>query len=168
MTSVELLFDAELERAVQDEWLLLEAAGVPNQSRHAGASNRPHVTLIWAESGVTPMPLPSPSLPLGVRLGAPILFGAGRRGVVLARLVVPSAGLLRLQSAIHDQQGSATGIASTTEPRAWTPHVTLSRAVPLDQLAVALGVLDLRRDLVGDAVAARHWDAPTATVTPLV
>jgi len=170
MTSIELLFDDELERAVVDEWHQLEAAGVPNQSRHTGATNRPHLTLIWADEGIPPAELPvglAAKLPLEVRLGAPILFGAGKRGVILARLVVPTRELLELHSAVHTQHRAATGIAPKTLPGQWTPHVTLSRGVPLDQLADALSAIDPRAALTGHLVSARHWDARTSTVTSL-
>lgn len=165
MTSIELLLDEELEHAVLGEWWRLEDAGIPNQSRHTGTSNRPHLTLLWADAGVTPAKLEGVTLPVGLRLGAPILFGAGRKGVILARLVIPSVELLELHRAVHVQHSEATGIAPKTLPGAWTPHVTLSRGIPMDQLVAALETLDTRAVLTGEAIAARHWDATTAAVT---
>ncbi|MFB2583683.1 2'-5' RNA ligase family protein [Herbiconiux liukaitaii] len=114
-------------------------------------------------------------LPLAVALGAPLLFGAGDRRV-LARSVVPSAGLLRLHAAIHSLVGPGDD-APHTRPGEWTPHVTLARRLRLETLPQALTLLDAApagadADSNADegdatATAARHWDSDTATATTL-
>ncbi|MFB2582802.1 2'-5' RNA ligase family protein [Herbiconiux sp. P15] len=116
-------------------------------------------------------------LPLAVALGAPLLFGAGDRRV-LARSVVPSAGLLRLHAAIHSLVGPGDD-APHTRPGEWTPHVTLARRLRLETLPQALTLLDAAPSGPGadadsnaeegdaTATAARHWDSATATATTL-
>ena len=46
--SVELLLDPPSELVLLEDWAVLEAAGLPNQSRHLSFSNSPHVTLAAA------------------------------------------------------------------------------------------------------------------------
>src|SRR6476619_5539259 len=101
MHSVEAVLDDDTDRQVRAHWHDLALAGLPSQARHTGESNRPHVTLALSATisaeverrlvGVTV------GLPMPVVLGGLLIFGA--RLFVLARLVLPSAGLLELQSA---------------------------------------------------------------------
>src|SRR3954468_19046065 len=102
--SVELLFDAETEAALRRAWDALADAGLPSQARHTAPSNRPHVTLAVADSIAAAvdddLTALADQLPLHCVVGAPLLFGAGR--FTLARLIVPSAELLSLQSRVHD------------------------------------------------------------------
>lgn len=103
-TSIELLLDAAAEAQVRAEWDLLAAGGMSSMAGHEAASNRPHVTLL-ARSAPVRHPLRVASgLPLPLTLGAPLLFGDGDRRV-LARSIVPSAGLLALQRAVLDAVG---------------------------------------------------------------
>ena len=77
-------------------------AGLPSQARHTGASNRPHITLALTDTITDDVERrladAASRLPIPVALGALLIFGARR--FVLARLVVPSAGLLDLQAGV--------------------------------------------------------------------
>ncbi|HEX2810439.1 MAG TPA: 2'-5' RNA ligase family protein [Kineosporiaceae bacterium] len=165
--SVELLLDDELDAAVRAQWQALADAGLPSQARHTGSSNRPHVTL-----AVTATTWPEPvearlsdaaasGLPLRVRLGGLIVFGHGPRHV-LARLIVPSSGLLALHAAICDVVADAPGGVAHTGPGEWTPHVTLARQLTVRQFPTALaslaGPAARPREPEGVAVAVRRWD----------
>jgi len=162
--SVELVLDDDADSAVQGQWQRLRDAGLPSQALHTGASNRPHVTLAARGSMpdgvdgalarvVKPLPLP---LVLGGLLCLP-----GRR-CVLARLVVPSAALLRVQAevqAVLDDTGAGWSAGGHFGPGRWTPHVTLARGLTGEQLATAVAVLSPSSpDLVATAPAVRRWD----------
>ena len=146
------------------EWEALAAAGLSSLAAHTEASNRPHITLLvrselaaFDPAAITARP------PWEVRLGAPVLFGAGDRRV-LARSVVPSRELLALHEAVHGAAGAGDD-APHTAPGAWTPHVTLARRVRTADLERALGTVG--GDLRGTARAVRRWDAAARTVTAL-
>lgn len=169
MDSIELLLDGASERFILGDWDALQDAGLPSRAAHTSPSNRPHITLVAAPAlsdgqddqlaGAFPLPLP-------LRFDGFVLFDAGRRGYVLARQVVCSAGLLQLHSSAHAAAGKIDSLASTTLPDAWVPHVTLANAIPADRLAEALGVL--RSSMPeGRAVAARRWDSRARTVAAL-
>ncbi|NQX35156.1 2'-5' RNA ligase family protein [Herbiconiux sp. VKM Ac-2851] len=192
VVSVEAVFGAAVEAAVRAEWEALAAAGMSSLAGHTSASNAPHLTLAVrpAEGGFGPFALPGEvavALPLPVVLGAPMLFGAGERRV-LVRSVLPSAGLLALHAAVHAHlaagaraetaAGAGAGVdagagtdgggvqdALHTRPGEWTPHVTLARRIRLEQVPAALALLG--GDIAGEIVGLRHWNAETATVTPL-
>jgi hypothetical protein len=161
--SVELLFDGETDAALRRGWDALAQAGLPSQARHTGASNRPHVTLTVADAiadavddALTAL---SDLLPLDCVMGAPLVFGAGR--FTLARLVVPSAGLLDLQERVHRicLPQMSPGPAPHTHPGRWTPHATLGRRISAAQLGQAVDVLpDSGADLTGRFVGLRRWD----------
>jgi hypothetical protein len=51
-----------------------------------------------------------------------------------------------------------TGPLPHSEPGRWTPHVTLARRVPGDQLQSALALKSVGRELSATAVGLRHWD----------
>ena len=175
--SVELVLDPVLEDRVRAQWRVLMAADLPSQGRHTGPTNRPHVTLTVAQ-GVGPeheqrlveAVAAGPRLPLAVRLGGLVLLGAHKH--VLARLVVPSADLLRLQSAVHASWGDALHVPQHLAPGAWTPHVTL--AMHLTDTQVGQALTALRRmpeagpgsgpDDDGEAVAVRRWDSTARAV----
>jgi hypothetical protein len=160
--SVELLFDPDTEAAIRSSWDDLTEAGVRSQSAHTAPSNRPHVTVAVAETmDVTVHDALRPlvrHLPLRCTVGAPMLFG--RRDFTLARLIVPSAGLLSLHAEVLDAclPHMPNGPLPHSEPGHWTPHVTLARRVPAEQLHAALGVKRLGRDLSATFVRLRHWD----------
>ena len=167
--TVELVIDEETDSAVRRGWDVLAAAGLPSQARHIGATNRPHVTL--AVAARIPAAVESrladavAGLPISVRLGALMCF-AGHRWV-LARLVVPSADLLRLHAAVANVVRGCPGLSPQLFPDRWTPHVTIARGLTADQVGVALGLLGHRAELVGEAVAARRYDGERRVDWPL-
>ena len=156
--SVELLLDDALDGTVRGQWAALLDAGLPSQGRHAGPSNRPHVTLALAHSLSDPTALAGAvvALPTAVTLGGFVVFGRSR--FVLARLVVASPALLRLQSSVR------AALADPVDPRGsfaegrWTGHVTLAKRLTSSQLGTALDVLGGARDVDGALVRARTWD----------
>lgn len=161
--SVELLFDVETEAALRRAWDALARAGLPSQARVTAPSNRPHVTLVVADSiaaaGDDELTALADLLPLDCVIGAPLLFGAGR--FTLARLIVPSADLLDLQAQVHDicLPHMSPGPAPHTVPGRWTPHATLARRVDAAQLGGAVDVIpEFGTDVVGRFVALRRWD----------
>lgn len=160
--SVELLFDPDTDAVIRKSWDDLTEAGVRSQAAHTAPSNRPHVTLAVAESmdesvhdALRPL---SGRLPLPCTVGAPMLFG--RRDFTLVRLVVPSAELLSLHAEVLDAclPHMPNGPLPHSDPGQWTPHVTLARRVPAEQLQAALTVPGLGRDLSATFVGIRHWD----------
>lgn len=165
MPSIELLLDGAAEQALKDEWAVLLEAGLPSQARHTGASNRPHVTLLYSEEPLDPPRIVG--LPLPVTVASPVIFGSARRGFLLARLVRPSAALLELHRILHEEVGQLPGIDPLTRPGAWTAHVTLARRLTGEQLAAALTLVEPKRAIDGTAEAARLWSSATKTVTPL-
>jgi 2'-5' RNA ligase len=163
--TVELVLDAETDGAVRRAWEVLAAAGLPSQARHTGTTNRPHVTLAVASQ--IPAAVEAPlvravsGLPMPLRLGGFVCFAGRRR--VLARLVVPSAELLRLHAAVAQVVAHCPGLSSQLLPGRWTPHVTLARGLTAPQVGAALEVLADRAELVGAAVAARRYDGDRRT-----
>lgn len=160
--SIELVLDEVLDHAVRDEWALLLDAGLPSQARHTGASNAPHVTLGVADAVPEAVEVALVGLAHGtgepLRLGGLVVFGG--RTSVLSRLVVPSAGLLRLHRDVQAALADLPGRPPTTEPGRWTPHVTLARRLHADQLGAALVLLaDRPRELEGTIRAVRRWDS---------
>lgn len=156
--SVELLLDDAADAAVRAQWQALLDAGLPSQARHTGASNRPHVTMAALPSldpGCEPdlATVCGPVLPLGVRLGSPVLFG--RDPYVLVRAVVVTPALLALHADVARVVGTPPGTNLT--PGLWTPHVTLARRMPGDLVAAALGLV-AADDVDAGCVAVRRWD----------
>ncbi len=162
--SIELVMDASTDAAIRGEWATLHDAGLPSLATHAGASNRPHITLLATDEELNSQNLDVP-LPLPVRLGGMLVFGVGRpRGMVLSRAVVPSAALLDLHARVLAASGATP--SRTSVPGAWTPHITLARRLAPAELAAAIELLD-GPGHAGAAVGLRLWDAGTRTVTPL-
>jgi 2'-5' RNA ligase len=154
MHSLEVLLDPAADAAVRAEWAVLSAAGLPSLGEHTGETNAPHVTLLArptiddaADAALAE--LAAAALPLPVELGAPLVFGTGRRGLVLVRSVVPTDRLLGLHRAVHDlvRHGDDETVEHT-RPDAWTPHVALARRLTPAGVATALEAL-------ADATAAR-------------
>ena len=184
--SVELLLDDELDAVVRAQWRALADAGLPSQARHTGPTNRPHVTLAvsfrrWPEAVEAALRDAVGPLPLPVRLGGLVTFGQGGR-YVLARLVVPSSGLLALHARI-----AAAVAADHPDPDPdpdpdhidapghlavgrWTPHVTLARRIDAALFPAALGALaahgplgaerntERSAEVDGAGVTVRRWD----------
>lgn len=165
MQSVELLLDPATDAAVRAEWAVLSAAGLPSQADHRGETNAPHVSVAVADTfppdGEPALVGPAASLPLPLRLGAPVLLG-GRR-LVLARLVVMDRVLLDLHGTVAGALTGSTNPSPHTVPGRWVPHVTLARGIPPDRLSSALEALRSNGsglpDLLGAAVALRRWDS---------
>ena len=160
--SVELLFDAETDVAVRRIWDDLMACGVRSQAAHRSPSNRPHVTLTVSErmdDAVTEaLSSAMGHLPLDCLIGAPLLFGG--RSITLARLVVPSQALLAAHADVHRicLPHMINGVLPHAEPGSWTPHVTLARRLAPDQLATALALEGVGRDLPARAIGLRYWN----------
>lgn len=146
--SVEALLDPATDAWIRAQWQALDDVGVAGQARHTGASNRPHVTFAWAQAMpddveralVAALDGVPDGVGLPVRLGGLVLFP--RRGAsVLARLVVPDEALLRLHRLVVTACAGAPGLDAHVLPGAWTPHVTLSRRVPADELGRAVAAV---------------------------
>lgn len=161
--STELLLDDDTDRAVRAQWAQLADAGLPSQQSVASTSNRPHITLT-VHDRIAPDAEAALRQYVGfdefpIRLGATVVFG-GRRAT-LARLVIPSRELLELHRRVNDLVGTdlvGSGGRAHTDPDCWTPHVTLARRVPVEQLGTALSQLMNADELVGRATALRRWD----------
>ncbi|HME49985.1 2'-5' RNA ligase family protein [Mycobacterium sp.] len=156
--SVELLLDPDTESTTRRVWEALSEAGL----RSPGQASRPHVTLVVAEEISTDVDeLLSPvtrQLPLRCLIGAPMVFGESR--FTLVRLVVPTAALLALQAEVHRicLPYLVPGPASNTLPGQWTPHLTMARRVDPPQLARAVTIRKLARDVIASVVGLRRWD----------
>lgn len=159
--SVELLFDWHTEAAIRQEWAALAGAGLPSQARHQSPSNRPHVTLTVADridpSVDADLWEPARQLPLACLIGAPMVFG--RKTLALVRLIVPSAGLLRLHESVDSMCARylPDGPFPHTRPGRWTPHVTLGRRLAPSDLAAALDAIEAN-GVVGTFAGLRRWD----------
>jgi 2'-5' RNA ligase len=164
--SVELLLDSTSEALVRADWDALEAEGLSSLAAHRAASNRPHITVVEGTTDAATDALAGAAIavPFAVTLGPPILFGAGPRRV-LARSVVPSAELLSLHTAVHEQLGAASDSEPRLRPGNWVPHVTLARRIRLDDLAKALDLLG--DDITGQVVSVRRWNSETREITQL-
>lgn len=161
--SVELLFDAETELAVRGVWDELARHGVRSLSGHRSPMNRPHVTLtvaagidVGADDALRPL---LDVFPLGCVIGAPMVFGGGR-SVTLVRLLVPSRELLALHSEVHRVclPHTSEGVLPHSDPDRWTPHVTLARRVPVEELPTVFALRGVSRDIEATAVGLRHWN----------
>lgn len=161
--SIELLLDAESDKAIRCLWADLADAGLPSQLSNKSPSNRPHVSLVVAEHVDTHVdellrPL-ARRLPIRCVIGAPVLFGD--QVLTIARLVVPSAELLSLHADIHGvcRPYLSPGPMTHSAPGEWTPHVTLCRRTQPNQLARALTVMRTPiRELAAEFVSMRHWN----------
>ena len=169
--SVELVFDDESDAELRRVWDDLTEAGVRSQASHTSASNRPHVTLMVAETMANAVddalrPLLA-QLPLRCRIGAPMLFGGGP--FALVRLVVPSAELLALHSEVYRVclPHMTPGPLPHAEPGAWTAHVTLARRLDAALLPQALAVRSVGREVDAVAVGLRHWDGNARVEHPI-
>lgn len=171
MHSIELLLDTATDAAVRRAWQELADAGLPSQARHTGETNAPHVTLaarpvIEADTDDELASLAA-TLPEPVWLGSLVVFGRGPRGLVLARLVVPSRGILRLHEQVHEIAPDPDGSESTnTLPAQWTPHVTLASRLTLDEIGRAVDVAAADPH-DGEFTTLRRWDSTTRRVTLL-
>jgi len=166
--SVELLLDPVSEAVVRDEWLALRDAGLPTEQRaQTGTSHRPHITL-FAGPEILPevdraLSRALSDLDLECQLGALMLFGPHRDRFVLVHQVVPTTGMLEVQSSVARLCG-ADG-SSNFAPGRWSPHVTVARRLPREQVPDVLSVLD-GAVAVGHPVqvtSCRRWDGAAKT-----
>jgi len=167
MHSVEVVLDDESDRWVRRQWAALAKAGVPSQSRHTGASNRPHVTLALTariDPGVEMrLRVAVGALPVPITIGGLLVFGSTR--FVLTRLVVPNAAVLALQeivmAALPDGADTTVDRHGTFAPGRWTAHITLGRRLTAANVATAVQALaGVQRPQGADGalVRARRWD----------
>jgi 2'-5' RNA ligase len=174
--SVELLLDAQSERAVFADWAALERADIANAGRNPSESNRPHVTVSVTEGTVAPaldaLRSVAARLPLRLRLGGLVVFPGGR-GHVLAWHTVVDEALLALHRAVHDAiAASGAETLPTAHPAFWTPHVTVARRirgadVPRALELLAASATPVVSEAEGHATGLRRWDAVAREVTPL-
>lgn len=164
--SIELLFDESVDAAIRRDWAALADAGLPSLAHHRSPTNRPHVTLAAAARSLAgaddSLAETAKSLPVPCRIGAPVVFGRGP--VTLVRLIVPSAQLLGLQAEVvaHLARRGVSFLFGHTAAGQWTPHVTLCRRLPADDLPAALGVIGAA-DVVGRFTGLRRWDGDART-----
>jgi len=151
--TVELLLDARLEDGVRNLWDRLRDAGLPSLATHTHATNRPHLTVLTAESiaGLPPLPLPLPAELTKVRM----------LGRALVRPVVATPELLRIYA-------TASSVLTGFEGRPeWVPHVSLALNVPADRREAALDLLSTLPAAHGQFTAARSYDTRSRTVRTL-
>ena len=154
MHTVELLPDPELADGVRDLWFLLRDAGLKSLADHSHPTNRPHLTVITADSldGLARL-----RLPVAAELGDVMVLGRA-----LVREVVLTAELSELQAEVWSSVRDPT--AWPTPPE-WRPHISLALNIPAAQRPEALRLLDDLPPAHGQFVAARSYDAQTRTVT---
>jgi hypothetical protein len=163
--SVELLLDPRTEDIVRSAWQMLDDAGLPSQAHVKSPTNRPHVTVIAAgriSPGVDDVLRPlADRFPVATQVGAPVVFGGSSRHA-LARLIVPSAGLLDLHAEIYRLclpyvSGEPF---DHCRPGHWTAHVTLGRRFTAQEIGAAMALLNGSGNDLGGAVAGlRRWDS---------
>ncbi|PZT95277.1 MAG: hypothetical protein DI630_24800 [Gordonia sp. (in: high G+C Gram-positive bacteria)] len=161
--SIELIFDENTDTAIGEQWAALTEAGLPSQGNIRSTSNRPHVTLVAAES-IDPaidstLVAMTDVVGMSVDIGALLIF-RGRRATA-ARLVVPSLPLLHLHAAVY----RAAALHMTGEPLqhvtpgSWTPHVTLARRLEHGHIAEVAVALNNSPDTFTATVAGlRRWN----------
>lgn len=160
--SIELLLDPPSDLRLLQDWATLEAAGLPNQSRHQSFSNAPHITLaaaariddrydadLAAASGG-----PAPDL----RTAGFLVFPT-RRKFVLARQIVAGTALTGLHRRIWFALDGVQETVPTTISGAWTPHITLGHGLTAEQLGAALELLRDSPPVRLVAGIVRRWDA---------
>ena len=169
--SVELLLDAAAEAVVLGEWARLAEARVPTEQRvEPSPTHRPHVTL-WAGPTISPdvdatLPTLVAGLELPLLLGSLLVFGPRRGQVVLVRQVVASAALLDLQAQVARRCGVEPD--SHFAPGRWSPHVTVARRVPVEQLGVVVATLGVVPDLSATVRVCRRWNGDAKVAWDLV
>ncbi|MFB2555683.1 2'-5' RNA ligase family protein [Herbiconiux liangxiaofengii] len=165
VVSIELVLDEVAEAQVRAEWVALAEAGLSSLAAHTAPSNAPHLTVAVRETlgGFDLGDEVRAMLPLPVTLGAPMLFGAGERRV-LVRSVVVGMPLLRLHAALHERLGPGEDAPFTAQGE-WTPHVTLARRLKLGDLPRALPLVGGL--LAAQVVGVRRWDAAEKLITLL-
>ena len=172
--SVELLLDPAAETAIRDEWTRLAAAGLPSEDRSGRPDpasrmfHAPHVTLYAgdtitsaAEAGLVDVVA---GLELAIEIGSVLVFGPRRGRCILVRSVVASAELLALQTAVASRCDADP--EGQFGPGRWSPHVTLARRVPTEQVGSCLDLLG-ERSLSARITRCRRWDGTAKTAWSL-
>lgn len=165
--SVELLLGKRAEALVRQQWNLLADAGLASERRapstvRGSEHHRPHLTLFAAEAisltAESALPALVADLQLELQLGGLMIFGPRRGRAVLVRQVVPTIALLELQTTVAEVCQADT--KGQFAPGRWTPHVTLARRMPPDQLPQAIAVLDRTADrpVTAWVRSCRRWD----------
>jgi 2'-5' RNA ligase len=165
MRSIELTFDDATDSIIRSDWTRISEAGVRSLASHSSPSNSPHITLAAGHelAAASDLLRTWEALPVRVTFSGAVVFPGGGPGkYTLARSVVMTQDLLELHHVLHSQ---VQGTTSFTMANAWTPHVTLARRVPEQQIGEAIACLDLR--LEGWGTAARLWDNTTRTLALL-
>jgi hypothetical protein len=136
-------------------------------------TNRPHITLVAADRIGPDVDEALRGLrhrfPLGVVVGAPLVFGGPR--LTLACLIIPSAALLDLHAEVYRR--SLPHMVGEPFPHCrpghWTPHATLGRRFSAEQVGAALEVVNRSAaDVAADVVGLRRWDGDERLDYPLV
>lgn len=161
--SIEIVFDEQTDATIGRQWDALAAAGLPSQGNIRSASNRPHVTLIAADSLDPDIDHDLAGLAdvvgMEVNVGALLLF-RGKRATA-ARLVVPSIELLALHRQIFDLAAPHIGGQPLTHiaPGSWTAHITLARRLTDDQIGLLMTTLDHDPEMFSAKVSGlRRWN----------
>jgi hypothetical protein len=171
--SIELIFDEATNTIIGEQWHKLAEAGLPSQGDIRSTSNRPHVTLIAADSIDPAVDTELGAIPdvvgMPVNIGALLLFW-GRRGTA-ARLVVPSDRLLGLHARVFEATRAHIGGRSFDHvaPGSWTPHITLARRLVEGHLGHVVRALGDGPEMFTAQVAGlRRWNGDTRQEFPLV
>lgn len=158
--SVELLLDMRADADLRAQWDALADAGLPSERRSgADLHHRPHITLFAADHLAAEVegPLVEALTDLRLRLvvGSVMIFGPRHGRSILVRSVVPSQELLRLQARVAEICGADP--EGQFGPGRWSPHATLARRVPSDQIGAALEVVG-DRTTTAIVTECRRWD----------
>jgi 2'-5' RNA ligase len=159
--SVELTLDSAAEAALVTQWERLAAAGLARPKRpEPHGHHLPHVTLYAAdaipEAAEPVLPEIVAGINLTVRIGALMIFGPRNGECILVRQVLASAELLKLQQRVAVSCGADP--AGQFGLGRWSPHVTLARRLPSDQIGKAVRVLGSRGELQATVERCRRWD----------
>lgn len=136
-------FAESSEREVQKAWAAVESAGMPSLRTHTHQAHVPHLSLAVAEvldNDRAANAVAKLQPPKTIQLESVGYFPEG----VLFLNVVPTQGLLRLQSDIFEQlslSGAMTRSWLATRPDSWSPHVTVAYGVAAVDLGAAVQAL---------------------------
>lgn len=160
--SLELVADAAGEAAIRADWQALRDAGLRSMLDHVGATNTPHVTVIALPSITSidearAVDLLGGLLPVNVVTSGIAVWG-GSAVTVVRTLDVAD----RVTRAVLDLRAATTG----HQHPGWSPHVTLARRLPRDDLPRALDAIGHTSVEVSLSVL-RRWDPELREVRTL-
>ncbi|MFQ6394041.1 2'-5' RNA ligase family protein [Nocardia sp. KC 131] len=166
--SVELLLDDAADTEIRRQWQLLADAGIPSLAATTADTAVPHITVavarqIWPR--IERVLEQQSFQPFPVRLGGLLVFGA--RHPILVRAVVASEQLLAIQRRIFTTMAQCPGVPANLRPDEWTPHITLARRVPNQQLGEAVHAVARDRDFRATVVGIRRWDGDQRRAWPV-